>query len=102
MVFSVGIRPCTGAVIVLLFTFGQGLVGAGLAATFVMSLGTALTVGVLALLAVGSRRFGLRLAGHGSRAGRLLSGAAALTGALAVTLLGALLFWATWTAPRSV
>lgn len=73
LALSVGIRPCSGAVIVLLFTLGQGLFLAGAAATFAMAAGTALTVGLLATLAVGSRE----LAEHW-RAGAAAAGSAAL------------------------
>ena len=48
VVFSVGIRPCTGAILVLVFALTQGLFWAGVAATFAMALGTAMTVAVLA------------------------------------------------------
>ena len=44
VVFSVGIRPCTGAILVLVFALTQGLFWAGVAATFAMALGTAITV----------------------------------------------------------
>ena len=55
VVFSVGIRPCTGAILVLVFALTQGLFWAGVAATFAMALGTAITVAALATLALGSR-----------------------------------------------
>ena len=54
VVFSVGIRPCTGAILVLVFALTQGLFWAGVAATFAMALGTGITVSVLATLALGS------------------------------------------------
>lgn len=60
---SVGIRPCTGAILVLLFAISQGLMWAGVMATFAMALGTAITVSALAALAVGSRELATRLAG---------------------------------------
>jgi nickel/cobalt exporter len=44
VVFSVGIRPCTGAILVLVFALTQGMFLAGVAATFAMALGTAITV----------------------------------------------------------
>ena len=56
VVFSVGIRPCSGAILVLIFALTQGLFWAGVAATFAMAFGTALTVAGLATLALGSRR----------------------------------------------
>ncbi|MGH9807601.1 MAG: nickel/cobalt transporter, partial [Terriglobia bacterium] len=42
VVFSVGIRPCTGAILVLVFAVTQGLFWAGVAATFAMAFGTAI------------------------------------------------------------
>ena len=54
-IVAVGLRPCSGAIIVLVFALAQGLFWAGVAATFVMGLGTAITVAVIATLAVGAR-----------------------------------------------
>ena len=44
-IVAVGLRPCSGAIIVLVFALAQGLFWAGIASTFVMGLGTAITVG---------------------------------------------------------
>jgi ABC-type nickel/cobalt efflux system permease component RcnA len=66
VVFSVGIRPCTGAILVLVFALTQGLFWAGIAATFAMAFGTAITVAVLATLALGSRELALKLGGANS------------------------------------
>ena len=52
MVSAIGIRPCTGAVLVLLFATSTGIFQWGVLATLVMSLGTGLTVSALALLSV--------------------------------------------------
>lgn len=67
VVLAVGLRPCSGALIVLAFALTQGLLPAGIAATFVMGLGTALTVTVLAGFAVTFKDLALRIAkgGHG-------------------------------------
>ena len=72
---AAGIRPCAGALIVLVFALSQGLFAAGIAATFAMALGTALTTGAIAALAVFSKAMALRLAG-----GRGASGAIAIAG----------------------
>ena len=45
-IFAVGLRPCSGAILVLVFALAQGIFWAGVAATFVMGLGTAITVAV--------------------------------------------------------
>jgi ABC-type nickel/cobalt efflux system permease component RcnA len=58
---SVGIRPCSGAIIVLVFALAQGLVIAGVASAYAMALGTGTTVAALALLALGARGLAARL-----------------------------------------
>ncbi|MCB1505679.1 MAG: nickel/cobalt transporter [Hyphomicrobiaceae bacterium] len=90
--FSVGIRPCTGAIIVLVFAISQGLMWAGVFATFAMALGTAITVSALATLAVASRELATRLAGEESRWGWRIERAAGLAGAVLVIGLGAAFF----------
>jgi ABC-type nickel/cobalt efflux system permease component RcnA len=61
-VLAVGIRPCSGAIIVLVFALAQGLFWAGVGATLVMGLGTAITVAAIATVAVGARAFAGRIA----------------------------------------
>ncbi len=61
-IVAVGLRPCSGAIIVLVFALAQGLFWIGVASTFVMGLGTAITVAGVATLAVGARGFAGRLA----------------------------------------
>lgn len=51
-VIAVGARPCSGAILVLVFALAQGLFWAGVAATFIMGLGTAITVAAIATMAV--------------------------------------------------
>jgi len=54
-VVAVGLRPCSGAIIVLVFALAQGIFWIGVAATFAMGLGTAITVAAIATLAYGAR-----------------------------------------------
>lgn len=67
VVLAVGMRPCSGALIVLAFALSQGLLLAGIIAVLLMGLGTALTTGVLAALAVGAKGLAQRLAGTDNR-----------------------------------
>jgi nickel/cobalt exporter len=60
-IFAVGIRPCSGAILVLVFALAQGLFWAGIAATLVMGLGTAITVAVIAVIAVSAKDLARRL-----------------------------------------
>ncbi len=67
-VIAAGSRPCSGAILVLVFALAQNLFFAGVAATFAMSLGTALTTGALAFAAVFAKDVAVRLAaGEDSR-----------------------------------
>lgn len=91
-VLAVGLRPCSGAILVLVFALAQGLFWAGVAATFIMGLGTALTVAVIAVLALGAKdvlgRFTRGRTGFGAIAVRFLEfGAAGLVLLLGVALL---------------
>jgi nickel/cobalt exporter len=90
--FSVGIRPCTGAILVLIFALSQGLLIAGVFATFAMALGTAITVSALASLAVGSRELAKRMAGGESRLAGAVATGAGLLGSTLVLLMGATFF----------
>ena len=71
-VFTVGIRPCSGAILVLVFALAQGLFWAGIAATFVMGLGTAITVATIAIIAVSAKGLARRMTAGRDGAGALL------------------------------
>jgi ABC-type nickel/cobalt efflux system permease component RcnA len=60
-VLTVGIRPCSGAILVMVFALAQGLFWAGVAATLLMGLGTAITVASIAILAVSAKGVARRL-----------------------------------------
>jgi len=101
-VIAVGLRPCSGAIIVLVFALAQSLFWAGVASTFVMGLGTAITVAGIATFAVGAKslakRFAAGRAGYGTLVLRgfeagaaclvMLVGIALLTGYMASEQLG--------------
>lgn len=91
--FSVGIRPCTGAILALVFANAIGLYWAGVLSTFVMALGTAITVSVIAAIAVYSKKLAHRLAGGNARWPGMLAFALRLGGGAVIAALGAFLFW---------
>lgn len=91
--FTVGIRPCTGAIGMLFFANAIGLIWAGVLSTFAMAVGTAITVSILAALTVYSRDAAARLAGAGdNRWAGFVQNAAGLVGAILVLGLGVVLF----------
>ena len=94
VVFSVGIRPCTGAILVLVFALTQGMFWAGVAATFAMAIGTAITVASLATLALGSRELALRLGGRSGAFAEAVWTICSLGGSALILLFGATLFLA--------
>jgi ABC-type nickel/cobalt efflux system permease component RcnA len=71
-VFTVGIRPCSGAILVLVFAQAQGLFWAGVAATFVMGLGTAITVATIAIIAISAKGLARRMSSNRDGSGALL------------------------------
>lgn len=91
VIVSVGLRPCTGAILVLVFALSQGIVHAGVAATFAMAAGTALTVAAIAALASGAKALAVRLASARAGATTLVLSAAEVAAALLVALFGAAL-----------
>jgi ABC-type nickel/cobalt efflux system permease component RcnA len=71
-IVAVGLRPCSGAILVLVFALAQGLFWAGIAATFVMALGTAITVATIAVVAVSAKGLAARLSGARDGSGMLV------------------------------
>lgn len=92
LAFAVGIRPCTGAILVLIFANAAGLYWAGIASTFAMAAGTFLTVSAIAAVAVYSKKFAMRLARRDDRWLDWLGFALRLGGGAAIAFLGAILF----------
>jgi nickel/cobalt exporter len=90
-VVAVGLRPCSGAIIILVFALAQGMFWAGIASTFVMGLGTAITVGAIATLAVGAKAMAKRMAQRPSGYGAILMRGVELGAAGCVLAFGILL-----------
>jgi nickel/cobalt exporter len=91
-VLAIGLRPCTGALLILVFALAQGLFWTGIAATFAMAIGTAFTVAAIATLAVVAKEIAVKLAAGAStqrtrRAVRLIE----ITAGVAVLAFGLIL-----------
>lgn len=96
-ILAIGMRPCSGALIVLTFALLNGLVAGGVASVFAMSIGTAITVSVLAILAVSAKGVAVRLAGRESRRGKVIGYTIEIAGAMTVMLMRLVLFAASLT-----
>lgn len=88
---AVGLRPCSGAILVMSFSLLNGLYIGGALSVLAMSLGTAITVSILAMIAVGAKDLAVRLAGPRSRGARLVSNGIEIFGALFIIFIGAAL-----------
>jgi nickel/cobalt exporter len=90
-IVAVGLRPCSGAILVLVFALAQGLFWAGVVSTFVMGLGTAITVAAIATIAVGAKAWAKRFAEARSGYGMLAMRGIEVGAAVVIIAFGALL-----------
>ena len=96
-VVAVGIRPCSGALIVLSFAILNGLWLGGILSVLAMSVGTAITVSLLATLAVTAKDWAVWFAGGGRWGGRIQK-AIEIAGAALVLFFGLVLLSASLSA----
>ena len=87
----VGLRPCTGSILVLLFTLANGLFLIGVASAFAMALGVALTISLIGLAAIGIRTGTQHLFTVSESTSGWLRRGVGLAGAALITLFGLLL-----------
>nr|WP_249141881.1 nickel/cobalt transporter [Bradyrhizobium diazoefficiens] len=100
-ILTVGIRPCSGAILVLVFALAQGLFWAGIAATLLMGLGTAITVAAIAVVAVSAKDLAARLSGGRDGGGALFMRGIEFGAAGLVLLFGAGLLFGYLAAERT-
>jgi ABC-type nickel/cobalt efflux system permease component RcnA len=91
---AVGLRPCSGALIVLTFAFLNGLWAGGILSVIAMAVGTGITVAILATLAVTAKNWAVLLAGGNGRFGARIHTAVEIAGAALVLVVGLLLLTA--------
>lgn len=94
LILAIGMRPCAGAILVLIFALAQGVFWAGVLSAFAMAAGTALVVVAVAMLTVLARNQAERLAGGGTGWGPALARTAQIAGGIALVLIGTALLMA--------
>jgi nickel/cobalt exporter len=96
-IVAIGLRPCSGAILVLVFALSQQFFVAGVAAALAMGLGTGLTVATLAILSLTAGRMAEAAGGgQGQRFGQLIGATVQGFASIAVLLFGLLLLTAAW------
>lgn len=73
LMLSIGFRPCSGAILVLILAFATGLIWSGMATVLAMSIGTGLGVAALAALSIYARQSALVLGRFFDRDGQVLA-----------------------------
>ena len=102
IVLAIGIRPCSGAVVVLLLAFSLDHVVDGLFAVLAMSLGTALTITLLATISLYFKKTAKRIAQPKQavrQSGDLISGIIGVFGGGLIFILGLSFLGSVLTAP---
>lgn len=96
-IVTIGLRPCSGAILVLVFALSQQFFIAGMAAALAMGLGTGLTVATLAMMSLTVGRMAEAAGGGQGRLwGQIIGGALQGVASVAVLVFGLLLFTAAW------
>lgn len=94
-IVTAGARPCSGAILVLVFSIAQGIFPIGIAAVLAMALGTAVTTASLAITAVYGKKLAVRIAGRRQSRRTVMIGQLVEVGAaFCVLLFGAALLMA--------
>jgi nickel/cobalt transporter (NicO) family protein len=94
---GVGLVPCTGAVLILLYALANDILLAGMMLVAAIAAGMAITMGALGVLSVVARKaVAARVAAVGHGQGATLAVVSDYGGALLISLIGAALFWSAW------
>jgi ABC-type nickel/cobalt efflux system permease component RcnA len=89
-----GLRPCTGSILVLLFTLANGMFLIGIGAAFAMALGVAITISLIGLAAIGIRTGTQHLFNLSDTTSGIIRRTVGFTGAAIITLFGVMLLLA--------
>ena len=86
IITSIAIRPCTGALFLLILTNALGIFWAGVVGALIMGLGTAAFTGLVAVMAVGLRESSLMQVATGHGAARVMAVVEVLVGGVVMAL----------------
>ncbi|MGM0442496.1 MAG: nickel/cobalt transporter [Elusimicrobiota bacterium] len=91
-ILSVGIVPCAGTIIILLFTLSLDMLGLGIAMTFFIAAGMALTISLAGIAAISTKKGVFKFLHKKPKLVSTFQNLIKLTGAVIITLFGAIMF----------
>lgn len=89
---AIGIVPCPGAVIILLFSIAMGVLKIGIILTFFMALGMAITISSVGVMTIFTRQGVLKLVSSKNKLRNILQMIIEITSSLLILFLGVILF----------
>ncbi len=89
---TIGIVPCPGAAMILLFTINYNLFAVGVIAVLFMSIGMALTISIFAIATILLKNYSSKIISSQSRFKTIFFNATEIIGSLMILLIGFLLF----------
>ncbi|MFC3612796.1 DUF3299 domain-containing protein [Lutimaribacter marinistellae] len=99
---AIGIVPCTGALLVMLFGLANDLVGPAIAMVVAISLGMAASMSAIGIAALWGRGWAERRFGSNDAKRVQFETGARLAGATCVLIIGLLLFWMTFSGENNL
>lgn len=96
VVLAAGLTPCASAIIILLFALANGVLAIGMVATLIMAVGMSITVALVGVATIATRKTLLSVLAARPRAALWVRRGLTLTGALLITVVGSLFFASAW------
>ncbi len=88
LILVVGMVPCPGAVIILLFSFSMKMIGVGIVSVFFMALGMAAAISLIGIATITTKKGLLRLASGQNQSIEIFQFIMEITGSLLIIILG--------------
>lgn len=93
--FAVGMIPCPGAMIILLFSLSLGILSIGIISTFFMALGMATTISLVGILTIVTKYWAIKIFPSKGKSKVIFKTSASIIGSLLILFLGIFLFTGT-------
>lgn len=93
LALAVGMVPCPGTTIILIFSISAGILTTGLFAALAMALGMGITISAVGVLTVISKKALIKMSSRNSKIKNYIINTASILGALMIIFLGVVMFF---------